>query len=422
MQDPETFPYAVMPPESVGLCSKRLGRVTRLLEGYVERGQVAGFLAAVARKGYIVYSECIGWADREAGLPIRPDTIFRIYSMSKPITAVALMMLYEEGCFRLDDPVSTYIPAFKEMPVYAGGAGSNMVTVPPERPMTIRHLFTHTSGLVYPAGILDSEQVHPVERLFAERLREHHGGDSDWLFDGDLAAFVEFLPGIPLAHHPGTEWHYSVSIDVLGRLVEIFSGKRFGAFLQERLFEPLGMRDTAFFVPPEKLGRFSAVYGPDEAGCLVPIDRREGGFSRPRAFEMPGGGLVATAGDYLRFAQMMLNGGVLGDFRALGRKTVEFMCADHMPPTAKPFSMDGNGMWHGYGHALGFAMVKEPALTGLPHSKGTFHWAGAAATYFWVDPQEELIGLLMPQFMGMGRAFYPFQEQFRTLVYQALVD
>lgn len=422
MQDPETFPYASLPPERVGLCPKRLERITRLLEGYVEKGQIAGFLAAVARKGHIVYSKCLGWADREAGLAIQPETIFRIYSMSKPITAVALMTLYEEGLFRLDDPVSAYIPAFKETPVYAGEGESGLMTVPPERPMTIRHLFTHTSGLVYPAGILDSEQVHPVERLFAERLKEHHGGETDWLFDDTLAAFVEFLAGIPLAHQPGTVWHYGVSIDVLGRLVEILSGNTFGEFLRERLFEPLGMKDAAFWVPPEKLDRFSVVYGPDESGRLTPLDGREGGFSRPRAFEMPGGGLVATAGDYLRFAQMMLNGGELNGVRILGRKTVEFMCLDHMPSTAQPFSLDGDGMWHGYGHALGFAMVKEPALTGLPHSRGTFHWAGAAGTYFWVDPQEELIGLLMPQFMGMGRASYPFQEQFRTLVYQALVD
>jgi CubicO group peptidase (beta-lactamase class C family) len=419
MQHAHTYPKVTQAPESVGLCSLRLQRVTGLLHRYVEQGQVAGFVTLIARRGAIVYCDAYGLADIEAGLPMRPDTIFRIYSMTKPITAAALMTLYEEGFFGLDDPVHAYIPSFRDLKVFMSETEDGPQLIALERPMTIRHLFTHTSGLVYPAARLGIENAHPVERIFDKRLNARMGKDADWLFDADLAAFVEEPAQLPLAHQPGTEWRYGVSIDVLGRLIEILSGKTLGAFLQERLFEPLGMADTAFMAPADKLARFSVTYGTDEEGRLFALDRRDGGFSRPRAFEMGGGGLVATISDYLRFAQMMLNGGVLDGTRILGGKTVAFMRQDHMPPAARRFSVEADGMWHGYGYGLGFAVAMEPALTGLPHSAGTWHWSGAAGTYFWVDPQEELIGLLMPQYMGPN---LPYQSQFRTLVYQALVD
>lgn len=422
MQRATTYPQVTQAPESVGLCSQRLERVTRLVRGYVDRGQIAGFVTLIARHGAIVYADAYGMADIDAGLPMRPDTLFRIYSMTKPITAATLMTFYEEGAFGLDDPVHAYIPAFKDLQVCLGETEEGLQLADLERPMTIRHLFTHTSGLVYPQAHIGAEAAHVVERLFDQRMDERMGKGADWLFDADLAAFTEELARLPLAHQPGTVWHYGVSIDVLGRLIEIFSGMTLGQCMRERLFEPLGMADTAFMVSADKLDRFSATYGPDEEGKLFALDRRDGGFSRPRAFEMGGGGLVATTADYLRFAQMMLNGGVLDGERVLGPRTVALMRQNHMPSTAQRFSTEADGMWHGYGHGLGFAVVVDPALTGLPHSAGTWHWGGAAGTYFWVDPQEELIGLLMPQFMGLGRADYPYQPQFRTLVYQALID
>lgn len=419
MQRADTYPMVTQSPESVGLCSQRLERVTRLLHGYVDRGQIAGFVTLIARRGAIVYCDAYGMADIEAGLPMRPDTLFRIYSMTKPITCAGLMTLYEEGLFGLDDPVYAYIPSFRDLKVFAGETEDGLTLAEPERPMTIRHLFTHTSGLVYPATRLGIVEPHPVERLFDERLDARLGPGADWLFDADLEAFVEELAQLPLAHQPGTVWHYGVSIDVLGRLIEILSGQTLGSFLRERLFEPLGMADTAFMVPADKIARFSVTYGPNEEGALTALDRRDGGFSRPRAFEMGGGGLVASSADYLRFAQMMLNGGALDGERILGPKTVALMRQDHMPTTAQRYSLEADGMWHGYGYGLGFAVVVQPALTGLPHAAGTWHWGGAAGTYFWVDPQEELIGLLMPQYMGPS---LPYQSQFRTLVYQALLD
>lgn len=399
-------------PEQVGLSSQRLARLAPLMQSYVDQGKLAGLITLVARRGQVAHLQCFGQADIAAGKPMQPDTILRIYSMTKPVTSVALLMLYEEGRFQLDDPVAEFIPAFKEMWVCLDeAAGGGSIVTPAERPVTIRQLLTHTSGLCYP-----NPKGSPAERLLWRSDQEAENTTPE----ETLAEWVPRLAGVPLAWQPGSRWQYGFSTDVLGYLVEVISGLPFDRFLQERIFSPLGMVDTGFTVPPEKLDRLATLYGPAQEGGLKVLDGAPASeYARPRRFFSGGSGLVATTGDYLRFAQMLLNRGELDGVRLLGRKTVELMTMNHLPAALLPYGFGDNALQHGRGFGLGVFVVMDVAQHGLLGSVGNYGWSGAAQTHFWVDPQEELIAMVMPQYMPEDRD-YPLREQFRVLVYQAL--
>ena len=398
--------------EDVGISSERLLRVDHALQRYVDQEKLAGIVALLAREEQVCYFERFGQMSRETGMPMRLDTIFRIYSMTKPITSVAAMMLWEEGRFQLDDPVSRYIPKLGRMKVYQeNGNGSGSASVEPDRPMTIRDLLTHTSGLTYGQWLRDESEV---DRMYHE---------ADLLNRGQtLEEMVEKLSELPLAFQPGTRWCYSVATDIVARLVEVISGMPFDEYLHQMIFEPLGMPDTGFHVPEEKIERLATTYGPNMSNGLKPIDTPADGFGRPARFLGGGGGLVSTALDYLRFSQMMLNKGELDGVRLLGRRTVELMTTNHLPPELLPFSISPStsGFSKGYGFGLGFAVMTDLTQSTAMGSEGEYTWGGAANTYFWVDPQEQLIGILLTQFMPMFH--YNIDREFRVLAYQALAD
>ena len=388
-------------PEAVGLSSERLERLSAAMQGLVDEGRLAGITTLIARHGKVAHFGTFGAQDRETGKPMAEDTIFRIYSMTKPITSVALMLLYEEGLFRLSDPVEKYIPEFKDLPVALGEDGNGIVTEPADHPMTIRELMSHTAGLSY--GIFSES---PVDKLYREAEILHP--------DSTLREMIEDLAAIPLRQQPGTIWHYSVAVDVQGYLVEVLSGQPFDAFLKERIFDPLGMNDTSFWVPPEKADRFAQVYVYGEDGALkLPGDEplRDRDYLSPVNFLSGGGGLVSTTMDYARFSQMLLNGGELDGVRLLAPSTVELMHRDQTPKGVPVFSP-------GQGFGLNFAVVKDPVeADGI--SKGEYYWGGAAGTWFWIDPAEDLIFVGMIQQFGENRP--DVRSLSRRLTYQAIV-
>ena len=386
-------------PESVGLSPERLERIADVFQGYVDEGRIAGAVGMVLRHGKVAYVDQWGMRDVAAGDLLEDDDIFRIFSMTKPITSVAVMMLWEEGHFFLTDPVGRYIPelAGLEVAKLDEATAGNIPTERARRQITIQDLLRHTSGLTY-----GSFSNTPVDMAYGE------AGVSQ---QETLADMVTELGKIPLLWQPGTRWHYSLSTDVLGRLVEVVSGQTFDEFLEERIFEPLGMKDTGFYVPPEKLARFSRTYrrvGPERTLALGDTVR----FRRPPTRPSGGGGLVSTADDYARFAQMLLNGGELDGARILGRKTIELMTADHLGDAQY------GGRATGWGWGLGFSVKTAAGLDGMPGSVGNYYWWGVQGTSFWIDPAEELIGVFMVQFSGRD---IPFRNQFKRLVYQALI-
>lgn len=407
---------AVAAPEAVGMSAARLAHIRRLTEQHIAAGRIPGASALIARRGRIVYQEAFGKADVEGGRPMRMDTIHRIYSMSKPITSVAVMMLYEEGRFQLNDPVGKYLPEFAKMQVGVEEKDPEtgkavLKTVPAKRPMTIRDLLRHTSGLTY--------------GVFGDTLIDRQYRQARILSQVNLAEFVTSLAAIPLQYEPGTRWHYSVSVDVLGRLVEVISGKSFEDFLRERIFVPLEMNDTGFIVPATKKDRLARLYTINRQGQLLasPVcNTREECYGKwPGAVPsflqsvgMPsgGGGMVSTAYDYLKFSQMLLNQGQLNGRRLLSRKTVQLMSSDHLGSIP--------GMAAGMGFGLGVAVNKSPGEVGMMGSPGEFNWGGAAGTKFWIDPQEELIGIYMIQILPHTGLEYG--SEFRVLTYQAITD
>lgn len=393
-------------PESVGVSSERLQRIKTIMQGYVERGEFAGTLTLVARRGRVVHLECTGWADMEAQKPIEPDTIFRIYSMTKIITSVAAMMLVEEGKLRLVDPVSRYIPAFKDIKVMMSlGGGGDYELVSPKREPTVHDLFTHTAGLSY--GFVDLSSLDRLYNRDVWKSPETAPGRT-------LEQFVQDIARLPLAFHPGTAFRYSVATDVLGYLVQLTSGKPFEDFLQDHIFEPLGMVDTGFWAALDKAHRLAGVYGPKEGGGLKLLDPPAGGrFAKPTSLPSGGGGLVCTAEDYFRFGQMLLNQGEFNGVRLLGRKTVEWMLQNHLPEGLHPFDNPAEGF------GLGGSVLLHPGLSHQIGSPGCFGWGGAANTRFWIDPAEELLCLLMTQFMPAWAL--PIVEDFGMAVYQALI-
>ena len=415
LADADSLPMAE--PESVGMSSERLERIGKGLGRLIDAGHIPGTVSLVARRGKIVHFEAAGLRNVEAGLPMERDTIFRLYSQTKPVTGAAVMMLFEEGHFLMTDPVAKYLPEFADMEVYLGERDGEIQTEP-AGPITIQQLATHTAGLTY--GFFPT----PVGKMYAEVL----DAPTETAPPDSLEAWVEALAELPLVAQPGTEWHYSVGMDVLGRLVEVVSGMPFGEFLQQRIFDPLGMEDTGFHVPADKLDRFAANYTPTPDGGMQLVDAPEtSSYREPPAVELGGGGLVGTVGDYLRFAQMLANNGEYGGQRLLGRRTVEFMTANHLTPdfpddpmTTLFGMLGGGGRAWGAGFGITGSVVTNPATSGLPASKGTFAWGGAATTHFWVDYEEDLVGIVHTQLLPDGT--YPVRDLMQSLTYQAIVD
>lgn len=405
-------------PEDVGFSAGRLQRLAPVMQKYVEQQVCAGGVTLIARHGQIAQCECFGMLDIETRTPMRPDAIFRIYSMSKPITTTALMLLYEEGALRLADPVSKFIPEFSGPMVCVGKAEAGLCTTDCDRGMTVHDLLTHTSGLSY--GFDDAE---PVD----QRYRDVFGGlnlynDATHMVNPDgptLQTMVSALAGIPLRYQPGSQWVYSFSIDVAGYLVELLSGEPLDQFLRRRIFAPLQMPDTGFTISETQRERLAAMYTPGKTGGLEVLDRAATtSLVRPHNFFSGGGGLVSTASDYFRFAQMLLNQGELDGVRLLGRKTVEFMLRNHLTDTVL---RDSFAPLHpGFGFGLGGKVVLDAAQSRVLGSDGAFGWGGAARTDFWIDPQEDLIGLFMIQLFGGNTRW--LADDFRVLTYQALVD
>jgi CubicO group peptidase (beta-lactamase class C family) len=379
---------------------------------YVDEKKLAGVIATVARHGKLVYHECLGMMDLEVGKAMQEDTIFRIYSMTKPIVSVALMMLYEEGRFQLTDPVSRFIPDFSRVKILGDVQESGLQVVDLEREVSIRDLLAHTAGLGYGFA-----QDSPVEAMYREA---GFFGAPLYLLDVPLPEMIRRLVELPLLYQPGAGWRYSVATDVVGRLIELIAEMPLDQFLAERVLNALGMEDTGFHIPQAKLGRFAALYGPADGGGVQLLDAPiSSPFTRPPIGLSGGIGLVSTAADYMRFAQMLLNGGELDGTRLLGRKTAELMRTNHLPEALIPIQVRPHTL-HGCGFGLGFRVLVHPARAGRPGSVGEFGWGGYASTSFFIDPRESLIGLLLTQ-LAPSR-YYPIRDEFKVLVYQALVD
>jgi len=401
------LPLAV--PEDVGLSSERLDRISEVLGAGVSRGEIPGYVALVARRGRIVYFESNGVTDPERDASMPRNAIFRIYSMTKPITSTAVMILVEEGKLKLSDPVSKYLPELEglEAATNADEASdaSNLETEPAAQPIMVVDLLRHTSGITY--GVFGET---PVEKLYLD------GGMNDLTTTN--TKLVSQLGALPLKYQPGTVWEYGRSTDVLGRLIEVVSGQTLGEFFQTRIFQPLGMVDSAFHVAPGKLKRLAEPHAGDREGLILKyID-----VTSPPSFEAGGQGLTSTATDYVRFLQMMLNGGELDGVRILGSKTVELMTQDHVGDMFDHGTFYIPGPGHGFG--LGFAVRGEGPrspgiLTEMQGSAGEYFWAGYAGTYFWVDPSEELIGIYMMQSV---KQLLPYATSFKSLVLQAVID
>ena len=398
-------PLPIVAPEKVGFSSQRLNRIDQFIERQMHDGKLVGAVTLVACQGKLIYSHTFGKADVEADKPMKKDAIFRIYSMTKPVTTVGAMMLYEEGLFQLSDPVHRYLPAFKKVKVYVDNGKPEGGREEPKRAVTIRDLMAHTSGLTY--GLFGDS---PVDRLY----RQANPLDRS----GTLQDMVEKLGELPLMFHPGERWQYSVATDVLGRLVEVVSGQRLDRFFQERIFDPLGMKDTAFYVPADKFNRFPVNYRWNPEGKRSIADHpSSSSYRNAPSFLSGGGGLVSTAQDYLRFCQMLLNSGELDGVRLLGAKSVQLMTLNHIDDALTPTT--GLTLGAGAGFGLGFRVSMDLARSGEIGSAGSYGWGGMASTAFFIDPQERLIGILMTQKFPTDLRV---RDEFRTAVYQAVIE
>ena len=402
-------------PADAGFSAERLARIGPRLQQYVDDGLLPGWSLAVARRGSVVHLETCGSRDVESGAPVELDTIFRVYSMTKPITAVAALMLWEEGCFELTDPVSRFVPALAGARVWRGGSVTNHQTDPITEEMRVWHLFTHMSGLTY--GFL---YAHPVDELY-RRAGFEWGAPAG----ADLAEVCDRLAALPLLFQPGREWNYSVATDVLGRVVEVASGMSLDAFITERILEPLGMVDSGFHVPESEQHRLAALYIPTP-GTLRTLrhDAMGNAALTPPAWISGGGGMVSTLSDYHRFAQMLASGGELDGARLLGPRTVRLMASNHLPE-GKDLSAFGRRLFaettfDGVGFGLGVSVTIDPVKGKTAGSIGDFGWGGAASTYFWIDPVEELTAVFMTQLLPSST--HPVRSQLKQLVHQALVD
>ena len=396
-----------------GFDAARLARIDAMVQGYIDAKQIPGAVTLVARHGEIVHVSVQGQKAFDGNDPMRRDTLFRVYSMSKPITSVATLMLYEEGKLRLTDPVSQWIPELAKPRVLRDPNGPLDATDPSPSEITVRDLLTHCSGLVY---------SFTTEGVLAKAYEA--AGVSGAGSPLTAAEWAARLGKLPLAHAPGTKWNYSVSTDVLGLLVERVSGMPFAEFLEKRVFAPLGMKDTAFFVPPAKLDRLATNYMPNAQGSLDVLDAPATSTYRTApSFPSGGGGLVSTVDDYARFALMLAGGGKLGDVRILSRKTVELMATNHLNATEQDsFGLRGYRVFAGNGFGLGVMVQTEVAGTRALGSIGKHGWGGAAGTWYWVDPKEDLVAVLMIQRMSFGGPPILISRDFETAVYQAIAD
>ncbi|MBT4522007.1 MAG: beta-lactamase family protein [Halieaceae bacterium] len=402
----------VVAAESVGVNSDQLARVgDHLRQRFVEPGKIAGSLALVARRGVVCFLDLAGYSDIERQTPLTIETIFRIYSMSKPITSLALMTLYEKGLFSLGDPVHRFIPAWRELQVRKGGAWPLFETVPCERPMTIRDLLMHTSGLTY-----DFMRATNIDYAYRKQLV---GIPRDGYTLQDM---VDQLGKLPLEFSPGERWNYSLATDVLGHLIEVISGQSLPDFLHQTVFGPLAMSDTSFEISTEKVSRMASCYERNVNKELVLQDDGQDSSFASRTFYSGGGGLLSTAPDYYRFCQMLLNGGTLNGHRVIGSRTLAFMTRNHLPG-GQDMSHFATGSfsetaYEGVGFGLGFANKLDPVGNGYPATRGSYFWGGAASTLFWVDPAEELIVIFLTQLMPSS--IFNFRGQLEALVYGAL--
>ena len=404
-------------PDAAGLNPAQLERLTTHLQTrYIDPGKLAGCQTVVARGGTVGYSEALGVADRERGLGIADDTIWRIYSMTKPITGVALMQLYEQGHFQLNDPVHRFIPELRDVKVKETGPDGERRLVDPARPISVRDALMHMTG--YGLGTMGINLSGDRSQAGDQRADFLHG-------DHDLETACAALGDRPLDFHPGTRWAYGMSTDICARIVEVISGRTFEDYLRSELFEPLGMVDTGFWVPDEKADRFSACYRRASDKTLkLQDDPANSPYRKPHTMFSGGGGLVSTMADYVRFGQMMLNGGELDGIRVLGPKTIELMTTNHLPDNADmaAFAVPGGYGevgFDGMGFGLTMAIGLGPARTAQIGSVGDYMWGGMASTTFWCDPAEELLVVFMTQLMPSGT--YNFRGQLKSLVYPALL-
>jgi CubicO group peptidase (beta-lactamase class C family) len=396
-----------------GLDPARLERLRTHFDRYVDDGRLAGWLFVVHRDGE-THLEHSGRRDLEADLPVGEDTLWRIYSMTKPITSVAAMMLWEEGHFELKDPVARWLPEFADMRVFRGGAMAKVVTEPAAEPLSIWNLLTHTSGLTY-----GFHHAHPVDAIY--RANGFEWGSPPGL---DLAGCCAAWAEMPLLFQPGTEWNYGVSTDVLGRVVEVISGQTLDEFLTARILGPLGMVETGFHAPEADHGRLAALYVPDPETGRATRSPASAAAMQPPEFLSGGGGLVSSAADYLRFTRMLLGGGELDGVRLLSPRTLRMMASNHLPGHAdleqfgRPLFSETT--FDGVGFGLGFSVVEDPVAGRYPSSRGEFAWGGAASTAFWVDPAERMVVLFFTQLLPSST--YPIRSQLHQMVHQALVD
>ncbi|MCY3883729.1 MAG: serine hydrolase [Gammaproteobacteria bacterium] len=397
-------------PESAGMSSERLERVTDVMQSYIDRGYVPGIHVLVARRGVIVYDNAIGTRGKDDDRPLEKDALYRIYSMTKPITAVAAMQLYEQGKFKLDSPVAEFISEFGELKVHAG----DEEPVPVNRPMNMRHLLTHTAGLGYGLG-----NRHPVDRLFRQNRV---------LGSTDLDEMIGKMKEIPLKFQPGDRWDYSAAVDVTGLVVQRLSGQSFNEYLEEHIFAPLRMDDTFFEIPEDKHDRLLPVHNwsRQESGAIVMRPNQPTDYRNVTMFS-GGGGLISTGMDYLRFAEALRRGGELEGSRIIGRKTIEYMTQNHLPATLpgagtgdNPTAAATRAQQSSFGFGLGFGINTNPMADGNLSSRGEFNWGGAAGTVFWVDPEEELVVVGLIQLMGGG--ILRLGTNLKVAVLQAITD
>ncbi|MEO8311235.1 MAG: serine hydrolase domain-containing protein [Caldimonas sp.] len=404
-------PLTIASPRSLGFDPERLARIDRFLaERYVDPGLLPCALLLVARRGELVHRSVLGHASLERRQPLAEDTIFRIYSMTKPVTSVAFMMLVEEGRIALDDPVAKWIPSWCDLRVFRSGVPGAFIARPPDAPMRVIDLLRHTSGLTY--GFQLRTNVDAAYRSL--RL--------DPFESESLASFVEALGRVPLEFSPGTAWNYGVSTDVVGHLVSVVSGLPFDEFVRSRILQPLGMHDTDFHVPAAKVARFADCYVKSAAGALAPAPPQD--YLKPPGAPSGGGGLVSTGADYLRFCEMLRRGGELDGVRLLGPKTLRLMRANHLPGgrdlADMSVSMFSEATYQGVGFGLGFAMTTDPVKCGVSSSPGEYWWGGLASTAFWVDPVEDVCVVFLTQLIPSSS--YPIRRELRTMVNAAIVE
>src|SRR5215467_9988319 len=403
-------------PEQAGMSKAALDRLeNHLKQQYIDAGRFPGTQLLIYRRGKVVHNSVQGFADVERKVPVKEDTIYRIYSMTKPLTSIAFMMLVEEGLVAIDEPVHKYIPEWKDLGVFVAGTAPGFLTKPPSRPMQIVDLLRHTSGLTY-----GFQQRSNVDAAY----REQKIGEVEKT--GTLQTMIDALTKTPLEFSPGDSWNYSVSTDVIGYLIGKISGIPFEQFLKERIFNPLGMKDTAFHVPKEKAHRFAACYSADvnTSSFKLQDDPATSPFLAPPTFVSGGGGLCSTAADYLTFCRALINGGEVGGVRLLGPKTLKLMTSNHLPGgldlPGLSRSLFAEATYNGIGFGLGFSVTMDPVKTLIPGSAGEYSWGGAATTSFWIDPAEELITIFMTQVLPSSA--YPLRRELRTMVYAAITD